>query len=120
MNGELPDLFTQPRRIGILRTSPFGHSRKLRQEFIRNCLPLANKAGMTETARGAIQHGRASSTCAIHPPRSIAWGCEPMYGEVRSKVGEVRSKVCASVCASEKGKPVVRRGRKALGPPTRR
>ena len=48
--------------------------------FIANSLPLANKAGMTETARGAKQHGRASSTCAIHPPRRIAWGCESMYG----------------------------------------
>jgi hypothetical protein len=49
----------------LRRSSHSGDSRKLRQEFIRNCLPLANKAGMTETARGAIQHGRASSTCAI-------------------------------------------------------
>jgi hypothetical protein len=26
MNGELPDLFTQVRGIGILGSSPFGHS----------------------------------------------------------------------------------------------
>ena len=32
---------------------------------------------------------------------------------LRTYVWCVRSKVCASVCASEKGKPVVRRGRKA-------
>ncbi len=38
------------------------------------------EAGMTKTERGGNQHGRASSTCGIHSPRSIAWGCEPMYG----------------------------------------
>jgi hypothetical protein len=39
---------------------------------------------------------------------------------LRTYVWYVRSKVCASVCASEKGKPVVRRGRKAYGPPRAR
>jgi hypothetical protein len=36
--------------------------------------------------------------------------------ELRSDVCCVCSKACASVCVSEKGKPVVRRGRKAYGP----
>jgi hypothetical protein len=53
--------------------------------------PLANKAGMTETERGAKQHGRASSTCGIHPPRRIAWGCESMYGVFVAR--------CAHSCA---------------------
>jgi hypothetical protein len=48
-------------------------------KFIQNSSPLGNKAGMTKTERGAMQHGRASSTYGIHPPRSIAWGCEPLY-----------------------------------------
>jgi hypothetical protein len=43
-------------------------------KFIGNSLPFGNKAGMTETEGGAKQHGRASSTCSIHSPRSIAWG----------------------------------------------
>jgi hypothetical protein len=43
MNGELPDLFTQPRRIGILRTSPYGHSRKFAgkvNHMIHRCVQI--------------------------------------------------------------------------------
>jgi hypothetical protein len=75
-------------------------------KFIADSSPLANKAGMTETARGAKQHGSASSTCGIHPPRRIAWGCESMYGVFVARYAHLW-------CASEKGEPVVRRGRKA-------
>src|SRR5829696_349490 len=66
---------------------------------------------MTETERGAKQHGRASSTRGIHSPRSIAWGCEPTYGVFVAR----HAHPCVRC---EKGKPVVRRGRKAQGPPS--
>jgi hypothetical protein len=80
--------------------------------FIGNSSPLGNKAGMTEAERGAKQHGRASALCRETPPGRIARHLELVYG--------APVKVCASVCASEKGKPVVRRGRKAQGPLVRR
>jgi hypothetical protein len=41
----------------------------------------------------------------------IAWACEPMYDVFVAR----HAHPC--VCVSEKGKPVVRRGRKAHGPP---
>jgi hypothetical protein len=52
----------------------------------------------------------ASSIYGNSPPWSIAWGCEPMYGVFVAR----HAHPC---CPSEKGKPVVRRGRKAYGPP---
>jgi hypothetical protein len=45
------------------------------------------------------------------PPRSMVWGREPMYDPFVAR----HEHPC---CASEKGKPVVRRGRKAHGPPS--
>jgi hypothetical protein len=62
-------------------------------KFIQDSSPLSNKVGMTRTKHGAKQHGRASSTCGIHPPSK-----EYCMG-LRNHVWYVRSKVCASVCA---------------------
>jgi hypothetical protein len=41
-----------------------------------------------------------------------------VYGAFVASIGDVPAVMRIRVCASEKGKPVLRRGRKALGPPS--
>src|SRR5215217_9125514 len=64
MNGELPDLFTQPRRIGILRTSPYGHPRKF------GCTILFGRFSYVriEALRGPA-YIRHDNTCLYTPQR---------------------------------------------------
>jgi hypothetical protein len=55
------------------------HSRSCphEDEFIRDSSPFGNKAVMRKRVKQSNRG--ASSLCADYPPRSIAWGCEPMY-----------------------------------------
>src|SRR5215211_359454 len=58
---------------------------------------------------------RASSLCGEFSPRDIAWEWDSVHDTYLASLGSLQTS--ASVCASEKGKPVVRRGRSAYGPP---
>jgi hypothetical protein len=56
----ISSLFTEVPRIGILRTSSFGHSRKFVKnnalkgtKFIADSSPIANKAGMSQREESA-------------------------------------------------------------------
>src|SRR5215208_265221 len=113
---------TRPRGSELLRTPSLGEVR------ILGILRSSHSSGPLHTVRvlwtltllPQIKH-RASSICTKREPPLglVAWGWESVYGAFIASVGKVlaqRAHPC--VCASEKGKPVVRRGRKAyLGPP---
>ena len=49
--------------------------------------------------------------------KGIAWHWKSMYGAFIASTGDVPADKRIRACASEKGKPVVRRERKAYGPP---
>jgi hypothetical protein len=92
-------LFTGVRGIGILRTSPFGDSPKFAIAPVHDRKgALAPHTSPLDATQGIVYMGDTSSKEHCVGLRTYVW-C-------------VRSKVCASV-RCEKGKPVVRRGRKA-------
>ena len=52
-----------------------------------------------------------------YSPKGIAWLWDSVYGAVIASIGNVSADKHIRMYASEKGKSVVRRGRKTYGPP---
>jgi hypothetical protein len=64
---------------------------------------------------GTLSNTGASSLCGKDPPRGIVWGWDAVYGAFIASIWNMLAARRIRVCASEKGNPVVRRGRKAQG-----